>query len=107
MIIFHPDSHSLTTGDLLFYQRFKPTLMWKHVAKLKEGDFVFHPSGWSRIKNGPSLRDALIRTLDWDYDRYISLHGSLSNIAASGIKEKMSDVIQWLDKGIEKRQSRA
>jgi len=94
-VFFHPASKSITSGDSFYY--FASRTITNILAGHAANSLSFHYKGWKVVSDRDQCCESVKKILEWDFDRYICIHGALGNMLTSGAKEHMNKVFAWLD----------
>jgi len=91
-VFFHPESKMITSGDCMYY--FGTRNITNVLAGMGKKQLRFHYQNWKVVADAELCLQTTKRMLEWDFDRYICIHGGLGNMQVSGAK---ADVAKFVD----------
>ncbi|KAJ3086999.1 hypothetical protein HK102_012007 [Quaeritorhiza haematococci] len=93
-VFLHVGSGCVTSGDVLYYnrQRRRGWVQWMIGQDINRIDFHF--AKWSMVRHGDGIRYSLQKILEWDFDRYISVHGNVGNALTTSAKEQVQELLE-------------
>jgi hypothetical protein len=95
LVFFFPDARAITSGDVLYYNGVgELSATQKAIGQLARR-VDFHHMKRKLILNPALITDSLERILEWDFDRYISIHGDPGNMLDSGAKAHVAELADW------------
>jgi hypothetical protein len=95
LVFLLPAVRAITSGDVFYYnggEELHP--MQKSLGQVLH-TLDFHFAKWRMVKNAEALERSLGRILEWDFDRYISIHGQPGNMLEQGAKAHVEKVLSW------------
>jgi len=92
-VFFHPASKIITSGDCMYY--FAKRGITQVLAGEPKGVIGFHYKGWAVVSNADECLASVKKMLEWDFDRYICVHGELGNMLESGAKAHVQKFVDY------------
>jgi len=95
-VYFHPESKLMTSGDCLGY--FKERGFVQVLGGQASGQIIFNYKGYKHIHDADLCIETVKRILNWDFDRYVYIHGPLGNFLEKGAKESLAKLLTFFEK---------
>jgi hypothetical protein len=94
--VFHiPAINAITSGDVLYYAAPGSLSPAQLAAGQIAGRIAFHHFKGRMVRDRRAVERSLARILEWDFERYVSIHGPLGNMLAEGAHAQVADVLAW------------
>jgi hypothetical protein len=95
LVFYLPAIRAITSGDVLYYNApgslTPPMKAMGHV----DGRLDFHSFKARMVRDPRAVERSLARILEWDFDRYVSIHGPLGNMMEQGARAHVEDLRAW------------
>jgi len=96
LVFFHPSSKMITAGDCLYFNT--EHNITTVLARERKAVLSFHYKNWKVVANAEQCLETIKEILEWDFDRYISVHGGLGNMQVKGAKADLTKLIDVFSK---------
>jgi hypothetical protein len=92
---YFPSARAITCGDTFYYYDVE-TLSERQTALGQiPRTLDFHFANWHLVKDPAGVRRSIERILEWDFDRFIAIHGNPGNMLERGAKADMAKLLAW------------
>jgi hypothetical protein len=95
LIFFFPHANALTSGDVLYYNGVSELSATQKAIGHIANRVDFHHMKQKLVLQPALVRRSLERILEWDFDRYISIHGDPGNMLERGAKSQIAQLVDW------------
>lgn len=95
LVFYFPQARAITSGDVLYYHGVEQLTEPQSALGAKARVVDFHFAKWHMVRDPALLQRSLERILDWDFDRYIAIHGAPGNMLESGARGHVAQILAW------------
>jgi hypothetical protein len=95
LVFYLPALRAITSGDVFFYVGADELSPMQKTFGMQLHVLDLHFMKWRMVKDPEALRASLARILEWDFDRYIAIHGDPGNMQAQGSKADVEKILAW------------
>lgn len=92
-----PNAHAITSGDVLYYFDEDELSEKQRAIGMVPRKLDFHAAKGRMIRDREAVRRSLGEILEWDFDRYIPIHGAPGNMLPEGAKAELRQVLAWVE----------
>jgi hypothetical protein len=96
LIFYFPAARAITSGDVLYYNGVDELHPAQQAIGQRARVVDFHFMKWRMIAEPAAFARSLALLLQWDFDRYISIHGQPGNMLAAGARADIERLVEWI-----------
>jgi hypothetical protein len=95
LVFFFPDAQAITSGDVLYYNGVGELSAAQQAIGQVANRVDFHHMKRKLILDPGLVTRSLERVLEWEFDRYVSIHGDPGNMLERGAKADIAKLVDW------------
>ncbi len=95
LVFYLPAVHAIASGDVFFYVGAEELNPMQKSFGMQLHVLEFHFMKGRMVKDSEALQGSLERIMEWDFDRYIAVHGDPGNMQEQGTKADVEKVLAW------------